>query len=85
MYSGLPYFIVIYRGIVFGVVFSLSSRHWLSMWAGLEINLICFVPLLVSKATTGEAESAVKYFIFQRLGSCFLVFGSLCSYSLRNS
>nr|YP_003934393.1 NADH dehydrogenase subunit 2 [Eualetes tulipa]ADI79402.1 NADH dehydrogenase subunit 2 [Eualetes tulipa] len=82
MYGGLPYFYIMFSGMVFGVLFSLSSVHWLSMWAGLEINLICFLPLLMSSGSISETESAVKYFIFQSLGSVFFVAGSLYSYSL---
>nr|YP_009487066.1 NADH dehydrogenase subunit 2 [Semisulcospira coreana]BBB06413.1 NADH dehydrogenase subunit 2 [Semisulcospira coreana] len=52
------------------------------MWAGLEINLIGFLPLLVYQKSMLESESAVKYFIVQALGSSFLVFGSLFGYSL---
>lgn len=82
MYSGVPYFWVIGSGIVFGIIFSLSSSHWLGVWAGLEINIICFLPLIVGKKSNVEAEAAVSYFIFQRLGSCFLVAGRLFSFNV---
>nr|BAJ09654.1 NADH dehydrogenase subunit 2 [Cerithidea djadjariensis] len=68
--------------MVFGTMFSLSSPHWLGIWAGLEINLIGFLPILVYQKSVLESESAVKYFIIQALGSSFLIFGSLFGYSL---
>nr|YP_009420763.1 NADH dehydrogenase subunit 2 [Conomurex luhuanus]ASO76827.1 NADH dehydrogenase subunit 2 [Conomurex luhuanus] len=65
-----------------GTLFSVSSSHWLGIWAGLEINLIGFLPLLVYQKSMAESESAVKYFVVQALGSSLLMFGSLSSYSL---
>nr|YP_009539834.1 NADH dehydrogenase subunit 2 [Cerithidea obtusa]AYQ21837.1 NADH dehydrogenase subunit 2 [Cerithidea obtusa] len=72
------FFIVMF----FGTMFSLSSPHWLGVWAGLEINLIGFLPILVYQKSMLESESAVKYFIIQAMGSSFLIFGSLFGYSL---
>nr|QFG38874.1 NADH dehydrogenase subunit 2 [Taron dubius] len=60
-----------------GTLLSVSSTHWLSIWAGLEINLIGFLPILVYQKSVSESQSAVKYFIIQALGSSFLIFGSL--------
>ena len=66
---------------MFGTLFSISSSHWLGVWAGLEINLIGFLPILLYQKRTSERESAVKYFIVQALGSGLLIFGSLLSSS----
>lgn len=68
--------------MVFGTFFSISSPYWLGIWAGLEINLIGFLPLLVYQKKISERESAVKYFIVQAIGSSFLIFGRLISYRL---
>ena len=68
--------------IIVGTLFSVSSSHWLGIWAGLEINLIGFLPLLVYQKRIAERESAVKYFVVQALGSRLLIFGSLSSYTL---
>ena len=67
---------------IFGTLFSISSSHWLGIWAGLEINLIGVLPLLVYQKRMSERESAVKYFVIQALGSRLLLFGSLGTYSL---
>nr|BAJ09670.1 NADH dehydrogenase subunit 2 [Batillaria cumingii] len=82
MFSGLPFSYMFLIVMFFGTMFSLSSSHWLGIWAGVEINLIGFLPLLVYQKSMLESESAVKYFIVQALGSSFLIFGSLFSYSL---
>nr|AID57408.1 NADH dehydrogenase subunit 2 [Koreoleptoxis nodifila] len=82
MFSSLPFVFLFFMVMFFGTMFSLSSTHWLGIWAGLEINLIGFLPILVYQKSMLESESAVKYFIIQALGSSFLVFGSLFGYSL---
>nr|QFG38791.1 NADH dehydrogenase subunit 2 [Aeneator benthicolus] len=65
-----------------GTLLSISSIHWLSIWAGLEINLIGFLPLLIYQKSVSESQSAVKYFIIQALGSSFLIFGSLMVFNM---
>nr|WOC29684.1 NADH dehydrogenase subunit 2 [Koreoleptoxis friniana] len=82
MFSSLPFVFLFFMVMFFGTMFSISSAHWLGIWAGLEINLIGFLPILVYQKSMLESESAVKYFIIQALGSSFLVFGSLSGYSL---
>nr|YP_492554.1 NADH dehydrogenase subunit 2 [Tritia obsoleta]ABB17328.1 NADH dehydrogenase subunit 2 [Tritia obsoleta] len=65
-----------------GTLLSVSSIHWLSIWAGLEINLIGFLPMLVYQKSVAESQSAVKYFIIQAIGSSFLMFGSLLVFNM---
>nr|QFG38894.1 NADH dehydrogenase subunit 2 [Colus islandicus] len=65
-----------------GTLLSVSSVHWLGIWAGLEINLIGFLPLLVYQKSVSESQSAVKYFVIQALGSSFLIFGSLMVFDM---
>nr|AEK84206.1 NADH dehydrogenase subunit 2 [Amoria hunteri] len=81
MFSSLPfgYMFLFIMGV--GTLFSISSVHWLGIWAGLEINLIGFLPMMVYQKSISESESAVKYFIVQALGSSLLMFGSLMTYS----
>nr|AXA45354.1 NADH dehydrogenase subunit 2 [Toxicochlespira sp. MNHN IM 2013-9841] len=81
MFSSLPfnYMFLLMMGI--GTIFSVSSVHWLGIWAGLEINMIGFVPILIYQKSVSETESAVKYFIMQALGSGLLVFSSLITFS----
>nr|QTI82505.1 NADH dehydrogenase subunit 2 [Ministrombus variabilis] len=82
MFSNLPFSYMFVFTMTAGTLFSVSSSHWLGIWAGLEINLIGFLPLLVYQKSMAESESAVKYFVVQALGSSLLMFGSLSSYSL---
>nr|APH08677.1 NADH dehydrogenase subunit 2 [Lilliconus sagei] len=82
MFTALPFSHLFMCIMGFGTLLSLSSTHWLSIWAGLEINLIGFLPLLVYQKGISESESAMKYFIVQALGSSFIIFGSLVAFSL---
>nr|QFG38933.1 NADH dehydrogenase subunit 2 [Austrofusus glans] len=65
-----------------GTLLSVSSIHWLGIWAGLEINLIGFLPMLVYQKSVSESQSAVKYFVIQALGSSFLILGSLMVFNM---
>lgn len=82
MFASLPFKYIFILVVGFGTFFSLSSRHWLGIWAGLEINLIGFLPILVYQKRMLERESAVKYFVVQALGSRFLIFGRLLTFRL---
>nr|QTF74791.1 NADH dehydrogenase subunit 2 [Aspa marginata] len=82
MFSSLPFSYMFLAVMGVGTLFSVSSLHWLGIWAGLEINLIGFLPLLVYQKGSMESESAVKYFVVQAIGSSFLIFGSLIVYSM---
>nr|QHD26804.1 NADH dehydrogenase subunit 2 [Murex trapa] len=82
MFSTLPFGYMFLSVMGIGTFLSLSSMHWLGIWAGLEINLIGFLPMLVYQKSMLESESAVKYFIVQALGSSMLIFGSLSSFGI---
>nr|YP_009258355.1 NADH dehydrogenase subunit 2 [Conus capitaneus]ANH79452.1 NADH dehydrogenase subunit 2 [Conus capitaneus] len=81
MFSSLPFGLMFLCVMGFGTLLSLSSVHWLGVWAGLEMNLIGFLPMLIYQKKVSESESAVKYFIIQALGSALLIFGSLLGFS----
>nr|YP_010990351.1 NADH dehydrogenase subunit 2 [Capulus dilatatus]WOW98767.1 NADH dehydrogenase subunit 2 [Capulus dilatatus] len=82
MFSSLPFSNMFLLTLGGGTLFSVSSLHWLGIWAGLEINLMGFLPMLVLPKGSIQSESAVKYFVIQALGSSFLIFGSLMTYSI---
>nr|YP_009318362.1 NADH dehydrogenase subunit 2 [Stomatella planulata]AOZ71843.1 NADH dehydrogenase subunit 2 [Stomatella planulata] len=82
MMSLMPFGYLFVFILVFGTTLSLSSLHWLSIWAGLEINLMGFIPILIYSGASREAESAMKYFIMQALGSGMIMLGSLMSFDI---
>nr|YP_010454151.1 NADH dehydrogenase subunit 2 [Rossia macrosoma]QXJ42167.1 NADH dehydrogenase subunit 2 [Rossia macrosoma] len=68
-----------------GTMLSLSSSHWLTMWMGLELNLMGFLPLMNIKGKVLEAEASMKYFIIQSMSSSVLIFTSIMIYSYNMS
>nr|YP_010536705.1 NADH dehydrogenase subunit 2 [Trochus sacellum]UYC29877.1 NADH dehydrogenase subunit 2 [Trochus sacellum] len=82
MFSFKPYSFLFIFILIFGSMLSLSSLHWLSIWMGLEINLMGFIPILIYRGVTQETESGMKYFIMQALGSGMIMAGSLLAFNL---
>nr|YP_010718887.1 NADH dehydrogenase subunit 2 [Onychoteuthis compacta]WDQ44490.1 NADH dehydrogenase subunit 2 [Onychoteuthis compacta] len=71
--------------MVTGTLFSLSSSHWLTMWMGLELNLMGFLPLMNIKGKSMEAEASMKYFIIQSMSSSILIISSVIMYNINLS
>nr|WMC20798.1 NADH dehydrogenase subunit 2 [Chtenopteryx sicula] len=71
--------------MIMGTVFSLSSSHWLTMWMGLELNLMGFLPLMNIKGKMLEAESSMKYFIIQSMSSSVLIISTVIMYNYNMS
>lgn len=59
--------------MVLGSLISISATSWIGVWLGLEINLLAFVPLMMTK-NIFSAEAALKYFLVQALASSVLLF-----------
>nr|UJI65687.1 NADH dehydrogenase subunit 2 [Dipseliopoda setosa] len=62
--------------LIFSTLISISSNSWLSMWIGLEINLLSFIPLM-SDNSLMSSEAMMKYFLIQTLGSSLFLFASI--------
>nr|YP_010852535.1 NADH dehydrogenase subunit 2 [Nycteribia formosana]WGL38764.1 NADH dehydrogenase subunit 2 [Nycteribia formosana] len=59
--------------LIFSSLISISSNSWFSMWIGLEINLMSFIPLMTDNKLM-SSESSIKYFLIQTLSSLILLF-----------
>nr|QHD19752.1 NADH dehydrogenase subunit 2 [Chilocorus bipustulatus] len=64
--------------LVLGTMITISSYSWFSMWMGLEINLLSFIPL-VSKKNVSSSEASMKYFFVQMMASMIIMFVILFS------
>lgn len=71
-----PYISLFSSTLIFRSLLALSSSHWLMVWASLEVNIISFIPLVTISTWSSETEAAVKYFLFQALGSSLLLLRS---------
>nr|YP_010924949.1 NADH dehydrogenase subunit 2 [Chanohirata theae]WKB17927.1 NADH dehydrogenase subunit 2 [Chanohirata theae] len=60
--------------MVIGVAMSICSNNWISMWMGLEISILCFIPFMQTDKILSE-ESSIKYFIIQSMASACLLLG----------
>nr|YP_010944509.1 NADH dehydrogenase subunit 2 [Chilocorus rubidus]WMB96362.1 NADH dehydrogenase subunit 2 [Chilocorus rubidus] len=64
--------------LIMGTIITISSYSWFSMWMGLEINLLSFIPL-ISKGSMSSSEASMKYFFVQMLASMLIMFVILMS------
>nr|YP_006303218.1 NADH dehydrogenase subunit 2 [Nectonemertes cf. mirabilis HC-2011]ADZ05371.1 NADH dehydrogenase subunit 2 [Nectonemertes cf. mirabilis HC-2011] len=76
-----PFFYFMVFFVVFGSFMSLSSFSWLSIWMGMELNLMCFLPIIVCGTGLQSVESAVKYFLVQVCGSSIFIFSGIFLFS----
>nr|ASR18168.1 NADH dehydrogenase subunit 2 [Tricentrus sp. EMHAU-15041605] len=60
--------------MVMGVTIAISSNNWLTIWLGLELSMMCFIPIM-SKKFKLNSESCIKYFIVQSLSSSIMMMG----------
>nr|YP_010520596.1 NADH dehydrogenase subunit 2 [Coenobita clypeatus]UXP76992.1 NADH dehydrogenase subunit 2 [Coenobita clypeatus] len=68
--------ILFFSTLVLGTLLSISSCSWFSAWVGLELNLLSFIPLMLTKSDQYSSEAALKYFLIQSLGSSLVVFSA---------
>nr|AXS66561.1 NADH dehydrogenase subunit 2 [Tenebrionoidea sp. 9 KM-2017] len=68
------YKIIFFSTMLMGTIVSISSYSWMSMWMGLEINLLSIIPLFSSSKNIYSSESSLKYFITQAMASLVLLF-----------
>nr|YP_010233746.1 NADH dehydrogenase subunit 2 [Eophileurus chinensis]QSZ78115.1 NADH dehydrogenase subunit 2 [Eophileurus chinensis] len=59
--------------LVIGSLIAISSYSWMSIWIGLEINLLSMIPLISSSNNMMASEASLKYFISQALASSILL------------
>lgn len=60
--------------MIIGVITRIRSNNWISIWLGLEVSLVAFIPLISVKSKL-NSESCLKYYIVQRIRSIILLMG----------
>lgn len=75
--SQYPFLILFIFTLTSRSLIAISSSHWLIVWISLEINIISFIPIISSSSWLQESEGAIKYLLFQALGSSLILLGSL--------
>nr|ACU87919.1 NADH dehydrogenase subunit 2 [Rhipidura threnothorax] len=60
-----------------GTTATISSNHWITAWAGLEINTLAVLPLIAKSHHPRAIEAATKYFLVQAAASALVLFSSI--------
>nr|AHY87061.1 NADH dehydrogenase subunit 2 [Eremopterix griseus] len=60
-----------------GTTITISSNHWVTAWAGLEINTLAILPLISKSHHPRAIEAATKYFLTQAAASALLLFSAM--------
>nr|YP_009328095.1 NADH dehydrogenase subunit 2 [Trigonidium sjostedti]APD14947.1 NADH dehydrogenase subunit 2 [Trigonidium sjostedti] len=63
--------------LIFGTLLTISASSWLTMWMGLEINMLAFIPLLTESNNSLSSEASLKYFLIQAMASSIFIIASL--------
>nr|AFQ55804.1 NADH dehydrogenase subunit 2 [Trinomys dimidiatus] len=67
----------IYTTLIMGTMITLTSSHWLLMWAGLEMSMLSIIPILMNKPSPRSTEAATKYFLTQATASMILLLAAI--------
>nr|AHY87200.1 NADH dehydrogenase subunit 2 [Phylloscopus pulcher] len=65
--------------LLLGTTITISSNHWITAWAGLEINTLAILPLISKSHHPRAIEAATKYFLVQATASALVLFSSMTS------
>nr|BDQ43758.1 NADH dehydrogenase subunit 2 [Metaphire communissima] len=67
--------------LITSTIMAMSSTNWMFLWASMELNLLSFIPILMSSKLNQEIEGSIKYFLAQALGSALLLTSSIMLWS----
>nr|BDQ44200.1 NADH dehydrogenase subunit 2 [Metaphire riukiuensis] len=67
--------------LITSTLMALSSTNWMFLWASMELNLLSFIPILMTSKSNQETEGSIKYFLAQALGSALLLTSSIMMWS----
>nr|APA22674.1 NADH dehydrogenase subunit 2 [Iole propinqua propinqua] len=63
--------------LLLGTSITISSNHWVTAWAGLEINTLAILPVIAKSHHPRAIEAATKYFLTQATASALVLFSSM--------
>nr|ASM90846.1 NADH dehydrogenase subunit 2 [Chaetops frenatus] len=68
--------LIFITSLLLGTTITISSNHWVTAWAGLEINTLAILPLISKHHHPRAIEAATKYFLTQATASALILFSS---------
>nr|YP_009107616.1 NADH dehydrogenase subunit 2 [Uragus sibiricus]AGW15516.1 NADH dehydrogenase subunit 2 [Uragus sibiricus]AGW15547.1 NADH dehydrogenase subunit 2 [Uragus sibiricus]AIU44828.1 NADH dehydrogenase subunit 2 [Uragus sibiricus] len=69
--------LIFLTSLLLGTTITMSSNHWITAWAGLEINTLAILPLISKSHHPRSIEAATKYFLTQAAASALVLFSSM--------
>nr|YP_010718956.1 NADH dehydrogenase subunit 2 [Nematus hequensis]WDQ45602.1 NADH dehydrogenase subunit 2 [Nematus hequensis] len=63
--------------MIFSTMISINSNSWINAWMGMEINLMSFIPLMMSSNKKKSSNSTMIYFIVQAMASSLILLSTL--------
>nr|ACU87905.1 NADH dehydrogenase subunit 2 [Rhipidura leucothorax] len=69
--------LIFITSLFLGTTTTISSNHWMTAWAGLEINTLAVLPLISKSHHPRAIEAATKYFLVQAAASALVLFSSI--------
>nr|AEL17481.1 NADH dehydrogenase subunit 2 [Paradoxornis fulvifrons cyanophrys] len=69
--------LIFVTSLLLGTTITISSNHWITAWAGLEINTLAILPLISKSHHPRSIEAATKYFLTQSAASALVLFSSI--------
>nr|YP_010181523.1 NADH dehydrogenase subunit 2 [Eurycantha calcarata]QVD43184.1 NADH dehydrogenase subunit 2 [Eurycantha calcarata] len=59
--------------LMLSVLISISSNSWFTVWMGMEINMMAFIPIILEKKNMMSKEATLTYFMTQTIASMLLM------------
>nr|YP_010620293.1 NADH dehydrogenase subunit 2 [Thereuonema tuberculata]WAX37243.1 NADH dehydrogenase subunit 2 [Thereuonema tuberculata] len=75
---------IFWFSIFVGTLIAVSSKSWISVWMGLEINLLAFIALISNSLNQQSSEATLKYFLVQSLASSMFLFWAIINFLQNN-
>nr|QEJ81952.1 NADH dehydrogenase subunit 2 [Metacrangonyx sp. n. DJ2019] len=72
-----PSFVLFLFFLILSMVMMVCMNSWFLVWFFIEMNLLCFIPLIMGKKSKYSVESGLKYFFVQTLSSILIMVGVL--------
>nr|ACU87906.1 NADH dehydrogenase subunit 2 [Rhipidura nigrocinnamomea] len=69
--------LIFIMSLFLGTTITMSSNHWMTAWAGLEINTLAVLPMISKSHHPRAIEAATKYFLVQAAASALVLFSSM--------
>nr|AND97118.1 NADH dehydrogenase subunit 2 [Stygobromus foliatus] len=72
-----PSMLVFIPVLLVTVFFAASAQSWFFAWIALEVNLFCFLPLILFMGNKYSTEATIKYFLVQTIASIILFISTI--------